>query len=143
MILKLARLSGKEESVKLLLLISLSVFPDDDLRRKMMEELVLELVEVVLAQIRSEVSEDRFSLSDGSSVFCECLTSGFEVFSDLSKLRSEQFTTLVLELLISLVEDSEFVKLVSELGKIVQGNDFTWLNMVDVALLEHNQTLVG
>lgn len=75
MVLKVSGLGRDEESIELLLLISISVFLNDNSGRKMMKKLVFEFIKGIDVSISSEIVENFLSLTLSLGVVLESLLS--------------------------------------------------------------------
>lgn len=75
MVLKVSGLGRDEESIELLLLISISVLLNDNSGRKMMKKLVFEFIKGIDVSISSEIVENFLSLTLSLGVVLESLLS--------------------------------------------------------------------
>jgi len=75
LVLKVSGLGRDEESIELLLLISISVLLNDDSGRKMMNKLVFEFIKGIDVSISSEIVENFLSLTLSLGVVLESLLS--------------------------------------------------------------------
>ena len=75
MVLKVSSLGRDEESIELLLLISVSILLNDNSGRKMMNKLVFEFIKGIDVSISSEIVENFLSLTLSLGVVLESLLS--------------------------------------------------------------------
>lgn len=75
MVLKVSSLGRDEESIELLLLISISILLNDNSGRKMMNKLVFEFIKGIDVSISSEIVENFLSLTLSLGVVLESLLS--------------------------------------------------------------------
>lgn len=75
MVLKVSSLGRDEESIELLLLISVSILLNDNSGRKMMKKLVFEFIKGIDVSISSEIVENFLSLTLSLGVVLESLLS--------------------------------------------------------------------
>lgn len=75
MVLKVSSLGRDEESIELLLLISISILLNDNRGRKMMNKFVFEFIKGIDVSISSEIVENFLSLTLSLGVVLESLLS--------------------------------------------------------------------
>jgi hypothetical protein len=75
LVLKVSSLGRDEESIELLLLISISILLNDNSGRKMMNKLVFEFIKGIDVSISSEIVENFLSLTLSLGVVLESLLS--------------------------------------------------------------------
>jgi hypothetical protein len=75
LVLKVSSLGRDEESIELLLLISVSILLNDNSGRKMMNKLVFEFIKGIDVSISSEIVENFLSLTLSLGVVLESLLS--------------------------------------------------------------------
>jgi len=91
---QLRKSRGSQKSLKLLLLVSMSMLFHNNFYGKLLQELVFEGISGVLLDTR-EIRENFFSFSSHSSKVLECLSGGRKSASDLRELSDEDLRNII------------------------------------------------
>lgn len=140
--LQMRQVRGGQQSLELLLLVSVSVFLHDDFHRKLLQELVLESIGGILLHTW-EVRENFFSLSCHWREVFESLSGAWETTCDLRELSKEDFGGLVLSFAIWCPCRASLSFFGSEFGQITESGGISWLNAFLVSLLKVCKAGIG